>query len=287
MSSTINIEIEPLSDIVGAYVRGIDLSKPVDDRTADAMRDAFHKYGLLCFPGQELSADDQLRFANFFGKGDGALRQAKTVGGKRTGTRGVMYVSNVRENGKAIGVLPDGEMQFHSDGAHRDSPYRATTLYAIEIPSKGGNTLFANLYAAYDALPQSMKDKIDGLKTQFVYDYDAQERNLTDDGDSDLPRAVHDLVKIHPATGRKSLYLSRLMCRQVMDMAPAEGEALLMELFDHAEKPEFVYAHTWKVDDLVIWDNRCLNHARTDFPAEERRMLRRYTVSEPEAPDHK
>jgi taurine dioxygenase len=239
------------------------------------------------FPGQELSAEDQLRFANLFGKGDGGIREAKAIGAKRTGNRGVMFVSNIREDGKPIGVLPDGEMQFHSDGAHRDSPYRATTLYAIKIPSRGGNTLFANLYAAYDALPQATKGRIDGLKTQFVYDYDAQERNFTDDEDSTLPRAVHDLVRTHPVTGRKSLYLSRLMCRRVVDMDPAEGEELLMELFDHAEKPEFVYAHKWTIDDLIIWDNRCLNHARTDFPADEERLLRRYTVSEPDAPDDK
>jgi taurine dioxygenase len=284
---SLTIDIEPLSDVLGASIRGIDLTKPVDDRTADSIRDAFHRYSLLCFPGQELSAEDQLRFANLFGKGDGGIREAKAIGAKRTGNRGVMFVSNIREDGKPIGVLPDGEMQFHSDGAHRDSPYRATTLYAIKIPSRGGNTLFANLYAAYDALPQATKGRIDGLKTQFVYDYDAQERNFTDDEDSTLPRAVHDLVRTHPVTGRKSLYLSRLMCRRVVDMDPAEGEELLMELFDHAEKPEFVYAHKWTIDDLIIWDNRCLNHARTDFPADEERLLRRYTVSEPDAPDDK
>jgi taurine dioxygenase len=220
-----------------------------------------------------------------FGKGDGAVRGAKKQGKTRTGKRGVMYVSNVKENGQPIGVLPDGEMQFHSDGAHRDSPYRATTLYGIKIPSKGGDTLFANLYAAYDALSPAMKDRIAGLKTQFVYDYDAQERNFTEDDDAGLPRAVHDLVRTHPVTGRKSLYLSRLMTRRIVDMDAAEGEALLLDLFDHAEKPEFVYAHKWTPDDLVVWDNRCLNHARTDFPPEEERMLRRYTVSEPDAPD--
>ncbi|MBT5455383.1 MAG: TauD/TfdA family dioxygenase, partial [Rhodospirillaceae bacterium] len=239
-TDTLTLEIEPLSPVLGASVRGIDLSKPVDDRTAEAMIDAFHKYSFLCFPGQEISADDQLRFANLFGKGDGAVRGAKKQGKTRTGNRGVMYVSNVLENGKPIGVLPDGEMQFHSDGAHRDSPYRATTLYGIKIPSKGGDTLFANLHAAYDALSPSMKDRIAGLKTQFVYDYDAQERNFTDDDDAGLPRAEHDLVRTHPATGRKSLYLSRLMTRRIVDMESAEGEALLLDLFDHAEKPEFV-----------------------------------------------
>lgn len=284
-TDTLTLEIEPLSSVFGASVRGIDLSKPVDDRTAETIVDAFHKYSFLCFPGQKISADDQLRFANLFGKGDGAIRGAKKQGKTRTGKRGVMYVSNVLENGKPIGVLPDGEMQFHADGAHRDSPYRATTLYGIKIPSKGGDTLFANLYAAYDALSPSMKDRIAGLKTQFVYDYDAQERNFADDDDAGLPRAVHDLVRTHPATGRKSLYLSRLMTRRVVDMDAAEGEALLLDLFDHAEKPEFVYAHSWTPDDLVVWDNRCLNHARTDFDPSEERMLRRYTVSEPDAPE--
>lgn len=282
---TTTIDIKPLSDILGAVIHGIDFSKSLDDQTTKVIQDAFHKYALLCIPGQSITADDQLRFANLFGKGDGGIRGPKAIGAKRTGKRGVMYVSNVKENGKAIGVLPDGEMQFHSDGAHRDSPYRATTLYAIEIPSKGGDTLFANLYAAYDAMSDRMKERVEELRTQFVYDYDAQERNFTNDRNSVLPKAIHPLVKIHPATGRKALYLSRLMCRRVVDMDPAESEDLLMELFDHAEKSEFVYAHKWSVDDLVIWDNRCLNHARTDFPAKERRMLRRYTVSEPEAPE--
>lgn len=282
---TLTIDAEPLSDILGASVRGIDLSRPVDDATAAAIRDTFHRYSILCFPGQKISAEDQLRFANLFGKGDGGVRETKEQGAKRTGNRGVMYVSNIRENGKPIGVLPDGEMQFHADGAHRDSPYRATTLYAIKIPSRGGDTLFANLHAAYEALPQSMKDRIANLKVQFVYDYDAQLRDLTDDDDSHLPRAIHDLVRTHPETGRKSLYLSRLMCRRVVDMDPAESEGLLNELFDHAEKPEFVYAHKWTLDDLLVWDNRCVNHARTDFDPSEERMLRRYTVSEPEAPD--
>jgi len=282
---TTTIDIEPLSDILGAAIHGIDFSKSLDDQTTKVIQNAFHKYALLCIPGQSITADDQLRFANLFGKGDGGIRGPKAIGAKRTGKRGVMYVSNVKENGKAIGVLPDGEMQFHSDGAHRDSPYRATTLYAIEIPSKGGDTLFANLYAAYDAMSDRMKERVEGLRTQFVYDYDAQERNFTNDQNSALPKAIHPLVKIHPATGRKALYLSRLMCRRIVDMDPAESEDLLMELFDQAEKPEFVYAHKWSVDDLVIWDNRCLNHARTNFPAKERRMLRRYTVSEPEAPE--
>ena len=282
---TITIDIELLSDVLGASIRGVDLRKPVDTSTQKILCELFTEHLVLCFPGQQLTASDQLRFANIFGRGDGGDRaKSRDSNNRRTGERGMMFVSNIRENGKLIGVLPDGEMMFHSDGAHRASPYRATTLYGIKIPSRGGNTLFANLYKAYEALPEQTKNRIENLVTRIVYDYEAVDRADTIAADPVLPRAHHTLVKTHPHSGRKTLYLSRLMTQNIVDMPAKESEELLLELFNHCEKPEFVYAHKWKVDDLLIWDNRCTNHARTDFPAEEQRMLRRYTVSEPDAP---
>lgn len=280
---TITIDLEPLSDALGMAVRGIDLRETLDDRTQDELRALFSKHCVLCFPDQKISAEDQRRFAAMFGRVDGAYRSKSSGDLKKSATRGVMLVSNIRKDGKPIGSLPDGEMQFHSDGAHRQFPYRATTLFGIRIPSTGGNTMFANLQAAYDALSPEMKERVEGLKSQTVYDYSAQDRS-TIGADPTLPRAQHPLVKTHQVTGRKSLYLSRLMTEKILDMAPAESEALLMELFEHAEKPEFVYSHKWTPGDLVIWDNRSTNHARTDFPDEEQRLLRRYTVSDPEAP---
>ena len=192
-----------------------------------------------------------------------------------------MLITNIRENGKPIGALPDGEMHFHSDGSHRDVPYRATTLYAVQIPSRGGETKFANLYEAYDALPEATKTRIANLKAGYIYDVYATLRDQVNEAADNLSNAVHSLVKTHPETGRKSLYLSRLMTRRIVGMDRAESDALLNELFEHAERPEFVYAHVWSVGDLLIWDNRCLNHARNDFPAEEIRLMRRVTVSEP------
>lgn len=279
----LTIDIEPLSPVLGASARGIDLRETLDERTADAMREAFAKYSVLCFPDQKISPEDQLRFANIFGRGDGAFRNRSTGDLRRSASRGVMLVSNIRKNGEPIGSLPDGEMQFHSDGAHRQHPYRATTLYAIRIPSQGGDTLFANLYAAYDALSDEMKARIEDLEVQCVYDYSATDRS-TIGQDPDLPRAVHRLVKTHPESGRKSIYVCRLMSECIVGMDRDEGEKLLLDLIEHAEKPEFVYAHKWTPGDLLIWDNRCLNHARTDFPPEEQRLLRRYTISDPEAP---
>tara|TARA_Y100001970_G_scaffold293013_1_gene437188 strand:- start:3755 stop:4342 length:588 start_codon:yes stop_codon:yes gene_type:complete len=192
-----------------------------------------------------------------------------------------MLVSNIRKNGEPIGSLPDGEMQFHSDGAHRDTPYAATTLYAIKLPSRGGDTLFANLAMAYDALDEDLKSRIDQLQVRNLYGYDDTFREeTTEETEPDTSAATHGLVKLHPVTNRKSLYLSRLMTRHVIGMKRDESDDLLNILFDHAENPDFVYSHKWKARDLLIWDNRCLNHARTDFPEGEERLLRRLTITD-------
>jgi len=277
------IDTEPLSEVIGLRVNGIDLRDPLDDETKASFQQMLAEKCVLCFPKQEISPEDQCRFANIFGRADGGPRDRSNGNLKSSAKRGVMFVSNIRENGVPIGSLPDGEMQFHSDGAHRDYPYRATTLFGIKIPSHGGNTLFANLQVAYDMLSSEMKDRVETLKTQTVYDYSAQDRS-TIGSDPELPRAQHKLIKVHPVTGRKSLYLSRLMTEMILNMDYDRSEALLAKLFDHAEKTEFVYSHKWTPGDLVIWDNRSTNHARTDFPREEQRLLRRYTVSDPAAP---
>ena len=273
-------EFAPLSAVVGASVAGIDLRRPIGDAAAAALRDAFAKYSVLCVRGQRLSATEHARFVDAFGPVDAGYRVRSGHGGGEVRKRGVMLVSNIRKDGVPVGSLPDGEMQFHSDGAHRDVPYAATSLHAIRIPSRGGDTLFANLAAAWDALEDGMKARLEGLRARHVYGYDDTFRDeAAGENDASSSSATHDLVRIHPVTGRKSLYLSRLMTRYVVGMDRRESDALLGRLFDHAENPRFVYAHEWAVGDVLIWDNRCLNHARTDFPADEDRLLRRYTIS--------
>lgn len=275
------IDIRPLSDVVGAIVEGVDLTCPLDDTTADLLRDTFSRNSILCIRGQQLAASDQIRFGDLFGPVDSGFRVRSGYGGQETRNRGVMLVSNIRKNGEPIGSLPDGEMQFHSDGAHRDIPYAATTLYAIKLPSVGGDTLFANLAMAYDALDDDTKNRIDELQVRNLYGYDDTFREeTTEETEPNTSAATHNLVKTHPVTGRKSLYLSRLMTRHVVGMDRGESDDLLNMLFDHAERTEFVYAHKWLMNDLLIWDNRCLNHARTDFPGSEERLLRRLTITE-------
>lgn len=283
--NNVHVDLEPLSPILGARVRGIDLRRECSEAEVVRLRKNFARYHVLCFPEQEITNDDQIRFARIFGRADadfiGKPQNVDYPAEDGPAKRGVMFISNIREDGKQVGALPDGELHFHSDGAHRKSPYRATTLYGIKIPSRGGETKFANLELAYDRLPEETKARINGLKVRNVYDTRATLRNQTDEKDDALSHAVHPLVRIHPDTGHKSLFCSRLMTRNIVGMDLAESDALLSQLFEHIEKPEFVYAHKWRPGDLLIWDNRCLNHARNDFPAEETRHLRRVTISEP------
>ena len=282
---TVPPAISPLSPSLGGRVDGLDLRRPLAGAALAAVKQAFLKHQVLCFPGQKLSADDQIRFCGYFGNADSdykvpASQFAPAERTKADYRKGVMLVSNVRKNGVPIGNLPDGDMQFHSDGAHRPSPYLATTLYGIRVPSVGGDTLFADLYAAYDSLSAAMKARIEGLRVHNVYLLDATDAAEFDPDDPRMRHAVHPLVRVHPETGRKALYVNRLMSRWIEDMDRKEGEALVAELVAVSERPEFIYAHKWTVGDFLIWDNRCVNHARSDFSPDEVRLLRRYTVSE-------
>lgn len=282
------ITLTPLSSTLGARVAGVDLHGSLDGATVAAVRAAFLAHQVLCFPNQKISADDQIRFCGYFGRADSdykapasALPMAERT--KADYRKGVMLVTNVRKAGVPIGNLPDGDMQFHSDGAHRESPYLATTLYGIRVPSVGGDTLFANLYAAYDALPAAMKARIEGFKVHNVYLLDATDNAEFDPDAPGMRHAVHPLVRVHPETGRKALYVNRLMSRWIEGMDRAEGTALVQDLVAHSERPEFIYAHKWTVGDFLIWDNRCVNHARSDFSPDEVRLLRRYTISDQSA----
>jgi taurine dioxygenase len=190
-----------------------------------------------------------------------------------------MLISNIRENGKPIGALPDGEMFFHSDLCYIEHPVVGTMLYSVEVPSVGGNTLFADQYAAYEALPAATKAKIDPLNATNRYEigYDVTIRRGR--AAPDAPAWTHPMVRIHPQTGKKALYVNRLMTHDIEGMEETEAEALLGQLYDHQEQQRFVYEHRWRPGDIILWDNRCTLHARTDFSPNERRLLRRITIA--------
>jgi len=263
----------PLSPALGVEIIGIDLHEEIDDARFAQIRDAWHENLIILLRDQRLTEDDQVRFAGRFGP-PATIHTKQFVKGHPA----VMLISNIREDGKPIGALPDGEMQFHSDQCHQERPAMASMLYAIEVPGKGGNTLFANAYAAYETLPDAIKRRIDGRRALNAYDYDSAATKRGDRVAEGAPCYAHPVVRTHPATGRKALYVNRLMTRRIEELPPQESDELLAFLFDHQERPEFVYEHFWRPGDLLMWDNRCTLHARTDFSADERRLLRRVTI---------
>jgi taurine dioxygenase len=276
------LEIKPLSPALGAEISGIDLRQDLPAATVAEIIDAWHEHLVLLFRNQDLSEDDQIRFARHFGALQKRTRPPEAINefGHTKYPDLTMLVSNIRDNGKLIGSLPDGEMHFHSDQCYLEKPAAGTFLYAIEVPSAGGDTLFLNMYKAYETLPAEIKARIDGRKALNAYLYDSTTRavNGSKVDFTAHPHYVQPIVRTHPATKRKALYVNRLMTFTVEGMEDEDGSALLNSLFDHMERDQFIYAHHWRVGDLVLWDNRCTLHARTDFSDKERRMLRRYVV---------
>jgi taurine dioxygenase len=196
-----------------------------------------------------------------------------------------MVISNIRENGQPAGSLPDGELSFHFDRIHQKVPNKAGVLHAIEIPDSGGETMFSNMCAAYESLPAKTREMLQGLTALNTYEYGqthAEKKKLTDEA----PTAVHPLVRTVPESGKKALYVCRLMTDRINELPAEQGRALLDELCDHAEEPRFRYEHAWSTGDILIWDNRCTSHARKDFDGSQRRLMKRVTVGDTVPPVH-
>jgi taurine dioxygenase len=272
------LDVVPLTKHIGAEIRGVDLRQRPDDQTVRAIYQAWLDHLVLVFPGQNLSQEDLLRATTFFGQPGRLDRPAKYhPPGFAKMLPGIMLISNIRENGEPIGALPDGEMMFHHDMIHKEVPSKATMLFSVEIPSHGGNTLFASGYAAYETLDPAVRNRLEGKRALHHYNYGSTQRG-DDRGVEAFNECAHPVFRTHEETGRKAVYVNRLMTMKVLDMEPEESESLLSILFDHAEKPEFVYSHEWRKGDVLLWDNRCSSHARTDFPSTERRLMLRTTV---------
>ena len=267
------MKITPLSAACGAEITGVDISRPLDDATFKAIHAAWLKHQVLVFRQQSLSEDQQIDFGSLFGE----IQQVRSAPGLYKNPY-VLMVSNVVGPDGNKGALPDGEMQFHSDQCYYELPGKATLLYSIEVPASGGDTLFSSTTAVYDSLPADVKARLDGLMALNVYDYGGNPTARAKEIAPDAPKFAHPVVRIHDETGRKGLYVNRLMTDHIVGMDRQASDELLEYLFAQAEKPEFVYAHKWSVGELVMWDNRCTLHARTDFSPNTRRMLRRISI---------
>ena len=282
MQDVLDIEVRPLSPACGAEIRGVDLTKPLTEAQVNAIKDAWARHLVLVFRGQQVSQDDQLRFAAYFGDLGSRKKAPEALRGRAEGIQQdhekVLLVSNIKVDGVPIGAFGEGEFWFHIDSGYSAKPYKYTFLYALELPSRGGNTMFSNMYKAYEAVPATLKERLRGKKALHIHEYNrAKQASLARDI-SDIPHYSHPVFITHPDTGRKTLFVDRLMTVRIEGVSEAESEAMLAQLYDIGERREFIYEHVWKLGDFLMWDNRCTIHARTDFPKDERRLLRRCTV---------
>ena len=271
--------VEKLTPHVGALISGVDAAAERDEATAKAVVDAWLAHGVILLRGQSLTDHQQASFSRLFGT---LTERSRPVEARNEGNRAeadpyegyTMLVTNIREDGKPIGSLPDGDMMFHADLVYREIPSRATILYGIEVPEQGGDTLFASLTAAYEALDEDTKSLIEGKRAVQAYHYGVMHRA----DNVPLLSYTHPLVQVIPETGRKALFASRLMTMSVEGMDKDASDALLAKLFDYIEEPRFVYTHKWRPGDLLVWDNRATVHGRTDFDPTQRRLLRRFAT---------
>jgi len=270
--------VSPLSDALGAEIRGLDLSQPIDRPDMESLREAFHQNLILLFRDQDLTWEQQIDFAGLFGPLGVRKRKADDRPEGKAADH-MMLVSNIRKDGKPIGSLPDGEMLFHHDMCYVPAPDMATLLYAIEATRDGGHTLFANMHAAYETLADELKTAIEGRQVLQIYNYIPTLRVDPDDDREKWDHCVQPAVIVHPATGRKALYVNQLMSARIEGVPRAESDALLAAIRDHLDRPQLTYEHVWRAGDLMMWDNYCTCHARTDFPPDQTRLLRRCTVA--------
>ena len=266
------ITVCPVTPSFAAEIGDADLSRPLDAADVTAIKDAFAKYSVLIFPDQHLSQDQHLDFARYFGPLETTIALYRKDAKLRVPAE-FADVSNLDPENQVWGkdsrqrMFQLGNRLWHTDSSFKRVPALASLLYARSIPPVGGHTEFADERAAYDALPEEMKRRLDSLVAEHSI-FNSRARlgftSFSDEERAGLPPVPQVLVRTHPESGRKSLYLASHAGR-IFGMGEEEGRALIDQLVAHATQPQFVYTHRWRVHDLVIWDNRCTMHRGADF----------------------
>ncbi|MCG8546753.1 MAG: TauD/TfdA family dioxygenase [Alphaproteobacteria bacterium] len=287
------LEVRPSDGAIGAEITGADLTVPVGDDDFATIEDAVNRYAVIVVRDQILTGAQLAAFARRFGQPQINVRAEAND----AEVPEVFFVSNVTKDGKPLGSHDAGRY-WHSDLCYLEKPSTVTLLNAIEVPEKDGvtygDTLFAGSAVAYDALPDEMKQRLDGLKAangyRNMWNRKAREfgaRPVLSDEELEArypPDAYHPIIRTHPTTGRKCLFVCEGYTYRIEGIPEAESESLLRQLFEHAVKPEFQYRHKWRRGDLLMWDNCAVQHkASFDYPPSLRRVMQRCTI-EGEAP---
>jgi taurine dioxygenase len=264
-----NIELHPIKPF-GVEVRNLDPRMMPSDHDKEFIKKAFAEHHFILIRGFQLSEEEELRFTQILGP---ISVQGDTMNGRK-----VMYISNAH----AEGVLPDGEILFHSDHTFFPHPLKAIALHAMIIPSKGGETVYADTAQAYQNLPDHLKERIANLQALHLQDYALYRGDVSSRELADTPgvlKYVHPIVRTHALTGKPLLFVNRLLTHSVVGLPKDESDALLDQLLSYIEDPKVHYRHQWLVNDYLIWDNVYLQHARTLFDPAEKRVLRRVPIS--------
>ena len=274
-----NLTIRPLCEAFGAEIVGVDLSQPVDDALHDRIYTVFLEKQLLLFRDQALAPGDHVAFGRRFGEVQVHVMNQYHADGFPE----LYFLSNLDENGKPSGRHPDrGTLAWHTDGSWRRVTGQATMLYAVEVPREGGDTEFCDMYGAYEALDDPTKARLRDLRAVHNLDFSRSRRHgedpMTEAQRREVPPVDHPVVRTHPETGRKCIYLGD-HAETIDGMDYDDGRRLVEEINALAVRPELTYSHRWRPRDLVIWDNRCLMHRSTPYDtASERRVMRRCTI---------
>lgn len=275
------LEIRPLHAALGAEVLGLDLSRPLPQEQFEAIHAAHLRHHVLVFRDLRITPAQQVAFSRRFGPlqihvlRDFQLRDHPEV----------LVVSNIKENGRPIGLGDAGHF-WHSDLSYKDKPSLGSMLHAQELPAEGGDTLFANQHAAYDALPAELKKLVEPLVAEHTYLAKYEELRarspwrpkLTQAQIDEVRPVIHPVVRTHPETGRKALFVSEHFTTRIVGLPEDESRAVLDELFAWSTRPELVYRHQWQPHDMVFWDNRSVTHLAAGTPDHLRRKLYRTTI---------
>ena len=275
-----SIAITSLGPVAATEISDIDLAQTIDGPIFAAIEEAFDRSGVIVIRGQKITPAQQVAFARRFGEIEVNYNSGKYG---LADTPEIYRISNITKDGKPIGSRRAGE-NWHSDMIYAARPPRATMLHAVEVPSLHGLTLgdtsFAYASAAFDALPETMKRHIDGMIG--IFDFTGRKRSDVPDAATveRYPSVQHPIVRTHPRTGRKCLYVNRDDCTGIVGMSREAAEPLIVALSDHVIKPEFVYRHRWREGDIVMWDNCTVQHkASVDYDLPQRRLMHRLTIA--------
>ena len=273
------IEVHRLGEQIGAEIRGVDV-RTLDDAGFATIYRAWLDHNVVVVPDQDLTLEDFLRYSRRFGVVH--PHPSKSTRHPEHPEITVLGINKFRADGTLDeAIYRRGAEDWHTDGAYDAEPFKATQLYALAVPSRGGDTLFASMYAAWDALPGRLKERLRGRRGAFTYGGRRKATALLNAEDRDWTPVFHPIARVHPETGRTGLFFDPGKILAIEGLEPAESDALIEELTGRMIQPGAQYRHRWRKGDVVIWDNRCSYHrAAGDYPPAEDRIHWRVSIKE-------